>query len=80
MFGHRQALQISRISRLLLFAIALLVQPWLRIYSLLLFLLPNPQSLVVNESIEIDRKRDLIGMILMAIALLIILPAPKSFL
>jgi len=77
MFGHRQAVQIARIVRLIILTIALLVQPWLRIYSLLLFLLPNPRSIVSNESIEIDRKRDLIGMILMAIALLIILPASK---
>ena len=77
MFGHRQAVQIARVVRLVILAIALLVQPWLRIYSLLLFLLPNPRSLISNESIEIDRKRDLIGMILMAIALLIILPASK---
>lgn len=77
MFGHRQAVQIARIARLVILAIALLVQPWLRIYSLLLFLLPNPRSLINNESIELDRKRDLIGMILMAIALLIILPALK---
>ncbi len=79
MFGHRQAVQIARIVRLVILAIALLVQPWLRIYSLLLFLLPNPRSLISNESIEIDRKRDLIGIILMAIALLIILPASKFF-
>jgi len=77
MFGHRQALLIARIVRLMILAIALLVQPWLRIYSLLLFLLPNPRSLISNESIEIDRKRDLIGLILMAISLLIILPALK---
>jgi membrane-associated protease RseP (regulator of RpoE activity) len=77
MFGHRQAIQIARIVRLVVLAIALLVQPWLRIYSLLLFLLPNPRSLISNESIEIDRNRDLIGLILMAIALLIILPTSK---
>ena len=80
MFGHRQAVQIARIARLVLFAIALLVQPWLRIYSLLLFLLPTPRPLIVNEGIEINRNRDFIGMILIAIALLIILPIPKSLL
>jgi len=77
MFGHRQAVQIARITRLVVLAIALLVQPWLIIYSLLLFLLPNPRSLINNESIELDRNRDVIGLILMAIALLIILPALK---
>jgi hypothetical protein len=79
MFGHRQAVKIARIARLVLLAIALLVQPWLKIYSLLLFLLPIPRPLILNESIEIDLTRDLIGMTLMAIALLIILPMPKSF-
>jgi hypothetical protein len=79
MFGHRQAVKIARIARLVLLAIALLVQPWLKIYSLLLFLLPIPRPLILNESIEIDRTRDLIGIALMAIALLIILPMPKSF-
>ncbi|WP_434686281.1 hypothetical protein [Pseudanabaena minima] len=80
MFGHRQAVQIARIARLVLLAIALLTQPWLRIYSLLLFLLPVPRALILNESIEIGKARDLIGMILITIALLIILPIPKSIL
>ncbi|PZO41131.1 MAG: hypothetical protein DCF19_10350 [Pseudanabaena frigida] len=80
MFGHRQAVQIARISRLILLAIAFLTQPWLRIYSLLLFLLPTPRPLILNESIEIGRNRDLLGMILIAIVLIIILPVPKSFL
>lgn len=80
MFGHRQATQIARMARLVLLAIALLAQPWLRIYSLLLFLLPTPRPLVLNESIEIGRIRDLVGMTLIAIAILIILPAPKSLL
>jgi membrane-associated protease RseP (regulator of RpoE activity) len=80
MFGHRQAVQIARISRLVLLAIAVLTQPWLRIYSLLLFLLPTPRPLILNESIEIGKARDLIGMILIAIALLIILPIPKALL
>ena len=79
MFGHRQAVQLARITRLVILAIALLAQPWLRIYSLLLFLLPNPRPLILNEGIEIGKTRDFIGLALMAIALLIILPMPKSF-
>jgi membrane-associated protease RseP (regulator of RpoE activity) len=78
MFGHRQVVQIAKISRLVLLAIALLTQPWLRIYSLLLFLLPTPCPLVLNERIEIGKTRDLIGMILIAITVLIILPMPKA--
>lgn len=78
MFGHRQTLQIARIARLVLFAIALLAQPWLRIYCLLLFLLPTPYHLILNEHMEIGKTRDLIGMMLVAIALLIILPMPKA--
>jgi hypothetical protein len=80
MFGYRQTTQIARIARIVMLTIALLAQPWLRIYSLLLFLLPIPQPLVVNESIEIDKTRDLIGIGLMVIALLIILPMAKPFL
>ncbi len=80
MFGYRQTAQIARIARIVLLAISLVAQPWLRIYSLVLFLLPVPHPLVVNESIEIDKARDLIGIGLMAIALLIILPMAKPFL
>ncbi len=78
MFGHRQVVGMARIARLVLLAIALLTQPWLRIYSLLLFLLPTPRPLILNERMEIGKTRDLIGMILIAIALLIILPIPKA--
>ena len=77
MFGHRQAIKIARVARLGLLAIAFLVQPWLRIYSLLLFILPTPRPLILNEHIEICKTRDFVGMILMAISLLIILPIPK---
>ena len=80
MFGHRQSLQIARLSRLLLLAIALLTQPWLRIYSLLIFILPTPRHLILNEGMEIGKTRDLIGMILIAITLLIILPIPRALL
>jgi membrane-associated protease RseP (regulator of RpoE activity) len=80
MFGHRQVVGMARIVRLILLAIALLAQPWLRIYSLLLFLLPTPRPIILNERMEIGKTRDLIGMILIAIALLIILPIPKSLL
>ena len=78
MFGHRQVVGMARIVRLVLLAIALLAQPWLRIYSLLLFLLPTPRPVILNERMEIGKTRDLIGMILIAIALLIILPIPKA--
>ncbi|MBD2187723.1 zinc metalloprotease [Pseudanabaena mucicola] len=80
MFGYRQAVKISRIVRIVLLAIALIAQPWLQMYSLLLFLLPTPQPLIVNESIEISANRDLIGIILLIIALLTILPTSKSLL
>lgn len=80
MFGHRQSVQIAKITRIVILAISLVVQPWLRIYSILLFLLPTPPPLILNESIEIDRNRDLLGIGLMAIALLIMLPMPRSFL
>ncbi|OIP79023.1 MAG: hypothetical protein AUK48_00470 [Oscillatoriales cyanobacterium CG2_30_44_21] len=77
MFGHRQATHLAKITRLLLLAIALLLQPWLRLYSLLLFVMPTPPRLIKNEGLQLG-KRDILGMILMAIALLIILPIPKS--
>ncbi|MBD2176514.1 hypothetical protein H6F42_06250 [Pseudanabaena sp. FACHB-1998] len=80
MFGYRQTIQVARIARLVILAIAILAQPWLRIYILLLFLLPMPQPLILNETIELDKKRDLVGIALMAIGLLIILPLPKSLL
>jgi membrane-associated protease RseP (regulator of RpoE activity) len=77
MYSHQQTLQIARISRLVILAIAVIMQPWLRVYSLLLFILPLPRPLIFNEGIEINRNRDYLGLMLMAIALLSILPAPK---
>jgi len=77
MYNHQQARKIAQISRLLILAIALLIQPWLRIYALLLFILPMPRPLVLNEGIEIDPLRAYLGLAMMAIALLIILPLPK---
>lgn len=77
MYNHQQVCKIAQVSRLLILAIALLIQPWLRVYALLLFLLPMPRPLVLNEGLEVDRTRDYIGFTVIAIALLILLPLPK---
>ena len=77
MGNHHQTQKIARLTRLIILAIALFAQPWLRLYSLLLFLLPTPRPLIRNEGIELDKTRDFIGFILIAIALLILLPVPK---
>ncbi len=77
MGNHHQIQKIARLTRLIILAIALFAQPWLRLYSLLLFLLPTPRPLIRNEGLELDKTRDLVGFILIAIALLILIPVPR---
>ena len=77
MGNHHQTSTMARLTRLIILAIALFAQPWLRLYSLLLLLLPTPRPLIRNEGIELDRTRDFVGFVLIAIALLILLPVPR---
>jgi membrane-associated protease RseP (regulator of RpoE activity) len=76
MFGLRAAVAIGQIARLLLLGLSL-IQPGLLIWAIILFLMPISDQPALNDVTELDNKRDLWGLLALALLVIIILPAPK---
>jgi membrane-associated protease RseP (regulator of RpoE activity) len=78
MLGQRGGMMIGQISRFLFLMLALLVRRELILWALLLFLLPSVDEPALNNVTELDNRRDLLGVLAIALLLLIILPAPGA--
>ena len=76
MLGQRSAVAIGQVARLLLLGLSL-VQPGLLIWAIILFLMPITDQPALNDVTELDNKRDLWGLLALALLVVIILPAPR---
>ncbi|CAN1211786.1 site-2 protease family protein [Tumidithrix helvetica PCC 7403] len=79
-FGNRKTILVGKVARLLLLITALVMQPWLRIYALLAFLFDSHRSPTLDNVTELNNWRDLLGLMLIGVAILIIIPVPKFIL
>ncbi len=75
MFGQRTGATIGQIFRLLLLILSL-VQQHLIVWTILLLLLPVVDEPALNDVSELDNRRDLWGLLILGMLLLIILPTP----
>jgi membrane-associated protease RseP (regulator of RpoE activity) len=75
MFGQRAGAAIGQVSRLLLLLLSF-AQPHLMPWAIFLFLMPAVDEPALNDVTELDNRRDLWGLLALALLLLIILPAP----
>jgi membrane-associated protease RseP (regulator of RpoE activity) len=76
MFGQRTAVVIGQISRLLLLALALIVQQDFLLWAIILIFLPLIDEPALDDVSELDNKRDIGGLLAMALLILIVLPLP----
>lgn len=75
-FGRRIGARIGRISRFLLLGFAI-VYPHLLLWAVLLLLLPALNEPTLNDVIEVDSFRDIVGLMALVILMILVLPAPK---
>lgn len=75
-FGRRIGARIGRISRFLLLGFAI-VYPHLLLWAVLLLLLPALNEPTLNDVVEVDSFRDIVGLMALVILILLVLPAPK---
>ncbi|MBD2018793.1 site-2 protease family protein, partial [Leptolyngbya sp. FACHB-36] len=75
MFGQRTGAAIGQVARLLLLLLSF-AQPHLLLWAILLFLMPASDEPALNDVTELDNRRDLWGLLALAVLLLIILPTP----
>jgi membrane-associated protease RseP (regulator of RpoE activity) len=76
MFGQRTAIVIGQISRLLLLLLSL-VQPGFFLWAIILLFMPLIDEPALNDVTELDNKRDILGILAMAILVVIVLPLPS---
>jgi membrane-associated protease RseP (regulator of RpoE activity) len=76
-YGQRVGAIIGNVARWLLLALSL-TQSHLLLWALLLFLLPAMDEPALNDVTELNGWRDFTGLVMMALVLLIIMPAPAS--
>lgn len=75
MFGQRVGAAIGQIARFLLLLLSF-AQPHLLVWAIVLFLVPATDEPALNDVTELDDRRDLWGLLALALLLLIILPTP----
>ncbi|MEA5576566.1 site-2 protease family protein [Anabaena sp. UHCC 0451] len=76
MFGQRTAVAIGQISRLLLLILSFVRQEFL-LWAILLLFIPLIDEPALNDVTELDNKRDILGLLAIALLLLIVLPLPE---
>ncbi|MBE9031309.1 site-2 protease family protein [filamentous cyanobacterium LEGE 11480] len=76
-YGQRVGAIIGNVARWLLLALAM-TQSHLLLWALLLFLLPTMDEPALNDVTELNGWRDFTGLVMLAVLLLIIMPAPAS--
>ncbi len=77
MFGQRTAIVIGQVSRLLLLLLSL-VQPVFFFWAIVLWFVPLIDEPALNDVTELDNKRDIWGLLAMALLVIIILPLPQA--
>lgn len=77
MFGQRTGAAIGQIARLLMLLLSL-VQPYLIVWAIFLFVISASDEPALNDVTELDNQRDFWGLVSLGLLLLIILPTPTS--
>jgi membrane-associated protease RseP (regulator of RpoE activity) len=79
MYGQRSGARIGQVARILLLLLSFAQPqlPYLMVWAVILFLLPATDEPALNDVTELDNRRDLWGILTMALLLLIILPVPN---
>ncbi len=77
MFGQKTAMVIGQISRLL-FLLLSLVQPGVFLWAIILLFVPLMDEPALNDVTELDNKRDILGLMAMALLIAIVLPVPQA--
>lgn len=78
MYGQRKAMIVGQISRILLLLLAIVQQPLLFLWALILIFMPAVNQPALNDVCELDNTRDFLGLAALAILIAIILRAPTS--
>lgn len=76
-FGQRTAIAIGQMARLLLLLLSF-IQAEYFVWAIILLLIPLIDEPALNDVTELDNKRDILGLLSMALLVIIVLPLPQA--
>lgn len=76
-FGQRTAIAIGQMARLLLLLLSF-IQVEYFVWAIILMLIPLIDEPALNDVTELDNKRDILGLLSMALLVIIVLPLPQA--
>lgn len=76
-FGQRTAIAIGQIARLLLLLLSLIQSEYF-LWAIILLLIPLIDEPALNDVTELDNRRDILGLLSMALLIIIVLPLPQA--
>ncbi len=76
-FGQKTAILIGQTSRLLLLLLSLVHEEFF-LWAIILLLLPLMDEPALNDVTDLDNRRDILGLLAMALLVLIVLPLPET--
>lgn len=77
MFGQRNAILIGQIARLLLLLLSLIQSEFL-VWAIILLFIKSEDEPALNDITELNNGRDILGLIVMALLVMIVLPLPQA--
>ncbi len=76
-FGQKMAIAVGQITRILALLFAL-IHPYFWVWTIIMWLIPLIDQPALNDVTELDNKRDLLGLLALALVIIIILPLPGA--
>jgi len=75
-YGQAMGANIGRITRILVILVGLTIQPLLLMWGILLFFITSADEPALNDVTELDERRELLGLGLLTLMVLIVTPTP----
>lgn len=76
-FGQKMAIAIGQITRILALFFAF-IHPYFWIWAIIMWLIPLIDQPALNDVTELDNKRDVLGLLALALLIVIVLPLPEA--
>ena len=76
-FGQKMAIAVGQVTRILALLFAL-IHPYFWVWTIIMWLIPIIDRPALNDVTELDNKRDLLGLLALALLIVIVLPLPST--
>ena len=74
-FGQKMAIAVGQVTRILALLFAL-IHPYFWVLTIVMWLIPLVDRPALNDVTELDNKRDVLGLLALALTIIIVLPVP----